>query len=52
MKKTQLKTNRLGLPVLKDLGRMLLTFALVVFGGIIFRAENIGEAWEYMIHLD
>lgn len=49
MKKTQLKTNRLGLPVLKDLGRILLTFALVVFGGIIFRAENIGEAWEYMM---
>ena len=47
MKKDQLRTNKIGLPVLKDFGRMLLTFALVVFGVIIFRAENIGQAWEY-----
>ena len=26
---------------------MLLTFFLVVIGWIIFRAESIGEAWEY-----
>lgn len=48
MEKTQLKTNRIGLPKLKDFGRMLLTFSLVVFGGIIFRAESIGQAWEYV----
>lgn len=48
MKKDQLKINKIGLPVLKDLGRMLLTFALVVFGVIIFRAESIGVAWEYI----
>ena len=48
MKKDQLKINKIGLPVLKDLGRMLLTFALVVFGVIIFRAESIGMAWEYV----
>lgn len=47
MKKDQLKTNKLGLPVLKDFGRMLLTFALMVFGAIIFRADCIREAWEY-----
>ncbi len=47
MKKDQLKINKIGLPVLKDLGRMLLTFALVVFGVVIFRAESIGMAWEY-----
>ena len=27
---------------------MLLTFFLVVIGWIIFRAESIGEAWEYL----
>jgi D-alanyl-lipoteichoic acid acyltransferase DltB (MBOAT superfamily) len=48
MKKDQLKTNKIGLPVLEDLGRMLLTFALVVFGVVIFRAESIGMAWEYV----
>ena len=48
MKKAKLKTNRLGLPVLKDFGRMLLTFMLVVVGLIIFRAESIGQAWEYV----
>ena len=47
MKKDQLRTNKIGLPVLKDLGRMLLTFAFVVFGVVIFRAEGIGQAWEY-----
>ena len=33
------------LPSLKEVGQMLLTFILVVFGWIIFRAENIGQAW-------
>ena len=35
------------LPTLKETGQMLLTFFLVVFGWIIFRAESIGMAWEY-----
>ena len=48
MKKAKLKTNRFGLPVLKDLGRMLLTFMLVTVGLIIVRAESIGQAWEYV----
>ena len=26
---------------------MILTFVLVVIGWIIFRAENIGQAWDY-----
>ena len=34
------------LPSLKEAGQMLLTFLLVVFGWIIFRAESIGQAWE------
>lgn len=48
MKKAQLTTNRIGLPVLKDFGWMLLTFALVTFGMIIPRAESIGQAWGYV----
>ena len=36
------------LPTWKECGQMLLTFALVVLGWIIFRAETITQAWEYI----
>ncbi len=36
------------LPTFKEAGQMLLTFFLAVFGWIIFRAESIGMAWEYV----
>ena len=36
------------LPTLMEAGQMLLTFFLVVFGWIIFRADSIGMAWEYI----
>ncbi len=36
------------LPTLKEAGQMLLTFFLAVIGWIIFRAESIGQAWEYV----
>ena len=36
------------LPTLKETGQMLLTFFLAVVGWIIFRAETIGQAWEYV----
>ena len=36
------------LPTLKEAGQMLLTFFLAVLGWIIFRAESIGMAWEYV----
>ena len=36
------------LPTIKETGQMLLTFFLAVVGWIIFRAETIGQAWEYM----
>ena len=36
------------LPTFKEAGQMLLTFFLAVVGWIIFRAENIGQAWEYV----
>lgn len=51
MKKAKMKTNRLGLPVLKDFGRMVLTFILVVIGLIVFRAESVGQAWQYICGL-
>lgn len=36
------------LPSFRELGQMLATFALVVFGWIIFRAESIGQAADYI----
>lgn len=36
------------LPTIKELYEMLTTFILVVFGWIIFRAENISQAWGYI----
>ena len=38
-------------PSFKELGQMLLTFFLVVIGWIIFRADNIGQAWDYIGHI-
>ena len=35
-------------PSLKEIGQMFLTFFLAVLGWIIFRAESIGQAWEYL----
>ena len=51
MKKAKMKTNRLGLPLLKDFGRIVLTFVLAVIGLIVFRAESIGQAWQYICGL-
>ncbi len=36
------------LPSFRELCQMLLTFLLVMTGWIIFRAESVGQAWEYM----
>ena len=36
------------LPTLKETGQMLLTFFLAMVGWIIFRAESIRMAWEYV----
>lgn len=36
------------LPTIQEFGQMSLTFLLVVFGWIIFRAESIGQAWGYV----
>ena len=37
-----------SLPSLSEFVRMLVTFFLVVIGWIIFRAESIGQAWDYI----
>lgn len=50
-KKNKIVTTRLGLPCLKDFGRMLLTFLLVTFGLIIFRADSVADAFSYIGHL-
>ena len=39
------------LPTWRECGQILCTFALVVLGWIIFRAENIGQAWEYICRI-
>ena len=42
----QVAVGRL-LPTLKETGQMLLTFFLFILGLIVFRAESIGQAWDY-----
>ena len=39
------------LPSLKEMGQMLLTFLLAVVGWIVFRANTIEEAWNYICGL-
>lgn len=38
-------------PSLADLGHMLVTFILVMFGWILFRADTITQAYEYVVNL-
>jgi D-alanyl-lipoteichoic acid acyltransferase DltB (MBOAT superfamily) len=47
-KKKKLKTNKYGLPTIIDSSKMVVTFLLVTLGLIIFRADNISQAWEYI----
>lgn len=47
-KKAKIKTNHWGLPVLKDVGRMLMTTTLVIIGLILFRAPDLHAVWEYL----
>ena len=36
------------LPTIRETGQMLLTFILTVFGWIVFRSDNLGQAWGYV----
>lgn len=40
-----------ALPTFKDMGQMLFTFLLALIGWIIFRAENIGQAFDYIANM-
>ena len=54
-RKHKLKPGRFGLPKPSDFGGMVLTFLLVTIGLVIFKAESIGQAWQYlcgMAHLE
>ncbi len=39
------------IPSIREVGSVLLTFILVVFGWIIFRANTISEFWEYCVSI-
>lgn len=39
------------LPSLKETSQMLATFLLAVIGWIVFRAESIGQAWDYLCRI-
>ena len=38
-----------SMPSLKELGQMLLTFCLAAMGWVIFRADTLGQAWDYWV---
>lgn len=50
-KNKKLKANDYGLPFLKDFGKMLSTYVLFAIGLIIFRAENISQAYHFIYSL-
>lgn len=50
-KNEKIQTNKIGLPVSKDLGRILLTFVLVLIGFLMFRSESLTLFGHYMTHV-
>jgi alginate O-acetyltransferase complex protein AlgI len=46
-KRKKLKTNNYGLPPLIDFSKMIGTYLMVTMTFILFRANNIEQAWEY-----
>lgn len=47
-KYTDVVASNRALPTWREAGQMLLTFALVVLGWILFRAPSIADAWGYV----
>lgn len=47
-RRQELQVNRLSLPTIGTFLKMLLTFVLVTFSFIIFRADSISQAWNYI----
>jgi D-alanyl-lipoteichoic acid acyltransferase DltB (MBOAT superfamily) len=50
-KKAKIKTYTNGFPTIKTGSRMLLTFLLVALGLILFRSENINNAYMYISNI-
>lgn len=50
-KKTKIHLTKFGMPKIKDFGKMVVTFTLVTFGLIIFRAESINQFINYIKHI-
>lgn len=50
-KHTNIVANGNMLPSIKEFFQMSVTFFLVVIGWIIFRAENISQAWNYILRM-
>ena len=50
-KKKKLRPNSHGLPKLSDISKMVITFILVAFGLILFRADTVADAVTYTGHL-
>ena len=48
-KKKKLKTNKHGLPSLSDFFKIIGAFMLVTLGFIIFRAEDISQAYKFIL---
>ncbi len=47
-KNKKLKANDHGLPFLKDFRKMVATYLLVCLGLVVFRADNIGQAFGFL----
>ncbi len=50
-KNDTIQTNKLGLPVAKDFGRILLTFILVLIGFLMFRSESLNLFGQYVARM-
>lgn len=50
-RRNKLKTTSCGIPCFKQFLQMLTTFLFVTIGLIIFRAESISQAFDYMSHI-
>lgn len=48
-KNKKLKANNHGLPFLKDVGKMMLTFCLWALSLVFFRADNISQAVDFLM---
>lgn len=48
-KRKKLKTNKYGLPLFSDFVKMVSTFSLFTLGLIIFKADNVSQAAQYIL---